>query len=151
VTRNDATIIIGSDHAGFKLKEFVKSELARRKIPFVDAGAHKLESGDDYPVYAARVAQAISSGGNSRGILLCGTGIGASIVANRYRGVRAALCTSAGMAKASREHNNANVLVLGGRITSKETAAAILGAWLSSAFEGGRHARRVEMIDKDEK
>ena len=141
------TIVIGSDHAGYKLKEFIKGELKRRKVPFEDVGAHAVDPEDDYPDWVGAVARKVSDGTFSRGIGICGAGIGASITANRFPRVRAALCTSAEIARLSRQHNDANMLVLGGRITSEEDAAAILEVWLTASFEGGRHQRRVEKLE----
>ena len=140
------TIVIGSDHAGFELKEHVKKQLARLGIAYHDVGTVDTQS-TDYPIWAGRVAKAVAGGKYRRGIAICGTGIGASIAANRFRGVRAALCTSVEMARLSRRHNNANVLVMGGRITAPDVASEILEAWLTTAFEGGRHVRRVCQLD----
>lgn len=141
-------IVIGSDHAGFKLKGHLKQELRRLGIECEDVGAAGLDPADDYPVYSAKVASAVSTGTYRRGIALCGSGIGASIVANRFRGVRAALCVTPEMAKMSRLHNDANVLVMGERITAPDVAARILKTWLDTPSEGGRHARRVEQIEE---
>jgi RpiB/LacA/LacB family sugar-phosphate isomerase len=141
-------IAISADHAGYELKEFLKTELTKRGVAFEDLGAHKLDPLDGYPVYASRLAVAVAAGTCERGITLCGTGIGASIAANRHRGVRAALCTSPEMAKMSRLHNNANVLVMGGRTTPKETAVQIMDAWLNTAFEGDRHVKRIQELDQ---
>jgi len=144
---NSEKIIIGSDHGGYELKEFIKSELDKKDIPFEDIGTNSSES-VDYPNYGAKVAQAVANGEYKRGILICGTGIGISITANRFKGVRAALCCSVEMARLSREHNNANILALGGRTTVPEDAAAILETWLTTPFEGGRHERRVGLMDE---
>ncbi len=140
------SIIIGSDHAGFQMKEFVKSELVKKDVTVKDMGTYNTDS-VDYPIFAARVAKAISNGEYERGILICGSGIGISMTANRFKGVRAALCITEEMAQLSRQHNNANVLVLGGRLISEDTASKILNAWLSTSFEGNRHERRVKLID----
>jgi len=134
-------IIIGSDHAGFALKEALKK--AFHGITDIGAGS---EESVDYPDFGARVARAVSSGEFDRGILICGSGIGMSIVANRFPGVRAALCTDTETARLSRMHNDANVLVLAGRRTDPETAVAITTVWLDTPFEGGRHARRLDKI-----
>jgi ribose 5-phosphate isomerase B len=139
-------IVIGSDHAGFAMKEHIKTELVRRGITFRDVGVFS-EERSDYPLFSAKVARAIASGEFERGVIICGTGIGASITANRFRNVRAALCVTEEMARMSRSHNNANVLVLGGRITSLEEASKILEIWLTTAFEGGRHTHRLQMIE----
>jgi len=146
--RFNKRLIIGSDHAGFAMKEYVKSELSRLDIAFEDVGVYN-EDKSDYPIYAAKVARAVSKGEYERGIAVCGSGIGASITANRFRKVRAALCITEEMARLSRLHNNANVLVLGGRITSQNEASKILNAWLSTDFEGGRHETRIRMIDEE--
>jgi len=145
--KNDR-IIIGSDHAGFDLKTFIKGELEKRGISVHDVGAQILDPQDDYPVYASAVARAISDGEFSRGIAICGAGIGTSIVANRFLHVRAALCVTPEMARLSRAHNNANILVLGQRITPFGQASEILRIWLDTEFEGGRHERRVNKIEE---
>ncbi len=146
--QSENRLIIGSDHAAFAMKEHVKSLLKERGMIVDDIGVYN-EDGSDYPLYAAKVARAVSSGQYARGVLLCGSGIGASITANRFRNVRAALCVTEEMAKLSRRHNDANILVLGGRITSMENAAKILDAWLTTGFEGGRHEKRIRMIDEE--
>jgi len=147
VPENGDVVLIGSDHGGYELKEFLKEELHKRGIPVEDVGAHGTDPQDDYPDFISAVAKKISNGTHGRGIGICGTGIGASIAANRYPRVRAALCTSTKMARLSREHNNSNVLILGGRITTKKDAAAMLDTWLTTEFQGGRHARRVDKLD----
>jgi ribose 5-phosphate isomerase B len=139
-------IIIGSDHAGFAMKEYIKSELARMNYTSEDIGVFN-EERSNYPLYSAKVARRVSSGEYDRGIIICGTGIGASITANRFRKVRAALCLTEEMGRLSRSHNDANILVLGGRITPFALASKILTAWLCTPFEGGRHQERIEMID----
>jgi ribose 5-phosphate isomerase B len=139
-------IVIGSDHAGFELKEYIKGVLDQLGIPHRDVGTDSTEP-VDYPLYAGRVARAVAKGEYPRGIAICGAGIGASITANRFRGVRAALCVTVEMAKLARGHNDANVLVMGGRITPQETAKEILRTWLNASFEGGRHTQRVRQLD----
>ncbi len=134
-------IIIGSDHAGFALKEALK----RVFDGMTDIGTDS-EGSVDYPDFGARVAHAISSGEFERGILICGSGVGMSIVANKFPGVRAALCTDTETARLSRMHNDANVLVLAGRRTDTDTAVAIVSVWLATPFEGERHARRLDKI-----
>jgi len=134
-------IVIGSDHAGFDLKEALKESFDG----MVDVGTYS-EDSVDYPDFAAKVAGAISSGEFERGILICGSGVGMSIVANKFSGVRAALCTDTGTARMSRMHNDANILVLAGRRTNAETAAAIVTVWLHTEFEGGRHTKRLDKI-----
>ncbi len=134
-------IIIGSDHAGFDLKEALKESFDG----MVDVGTYS-EDSVDYPDFAAKVARAVSSGEFDRGILICGSGVGMSIVANKFSGVRAALCTDIDTARMSRMHNDANILVLAGRRTDVKTAAAIVKVWLDTPFEGGRHKRRLDKI-----
>jgi len=148
VAESSEVIVIGSDHAGYEMKEFIKEELCKRGIAFDDVGAHTMDAQDDYPDFISRMARKVSEGTHRRGIGVCGSGIGASIAANRFLRVRAALCTSPQMARVAREHNDANVLILGGRISTKEEAAAMLDTWLTTGFEGGRHARRVEKLEK---
>jgi ribose 5-phosphate isomerase B len=139
-------VILGSDHAGFELKEKVKTTLERLGVPFEDVGTHSAES-VDYPDFAHRVAEAVAAGQYERGILVCGTGIGVSMAANRHPGVRAALACSEETARLSREHNDANVLALGGRTTAPALADRIVEVWLKTPFAGGRHARRVAEIE----
>lgn len=141
-------IILAGDHAGYEMKEHVKQYLTGKGIEVVDASAPQLDPADDYPVFGFKVAQAIAKGEFERGILMCGTGIGISIAANRYKGVRAALCTSAELARMSREHNNANVLVMGGRTTTKQAAEEMVDIWLKTPFSGERHARRLGLLDE---
>jgi ribose 5-phosphate isomerase B len=143
-------VVIGSDHAGWELKEAVRGYLQGRNVVVTDVSEPTLNPADDYPKYAFRVAKAVAAKTFDRGIVICGTGIGASIAANRVKGVRAALCLTEEMAILSRRHNNANVLVLGGRLTAPEKSFAIVDAWLATAFEGGRHEGRVQQLDKME-
>jgi ribose 5-phosphate isomerase B len=140
-------IVVGSDHAGFEMKEHVKKYLEEKGIEFEDVSAQQYDAQDDYTTYAFKVAEGVSKGNYERGILLCGTGIGASIAANRFRGIRAALCTSPEMARMSRLHNDSNVLVMGGRTTPADVVDKMIDAWLSSNFEGGRHQRRIQQMD----
>lgn len=138
-----APIAIASDHGGFDLKRALVEELAAAKVALLDLGTNSADS-VDYPDFANDLARAILSGKAERGVLLCGTGIGVSIAANRHKGIRAALCHDVTTARLAREHNNANVLVLGGRTTGFETARDCLKVFLSTSFDGGeRHARRV--------
>jgi len=141
------TIIIGSDHGGFELKEYIKKLLNDESIHIVDAGCFDTQS-VHYPQIAQTVAEQVSNGTYSRGILVCGTGIGMSIVANRFKNVRATLCHDHLTAVMSRQHNNSNILVLGGRVLGLETTKEILHTWLTTEFEGGRHAERLRMIDR---
>jgi len=138
-------IALGSDHAGYALKEKVKEYLEKLNIEVKDFGCYN-EDVVDYPDYAVKVAKSVVAGENELGILVCGSGIGISITANKIKGIRAALCCSEYMAKMARQHNNANVLAMGGRTTSPEEAEKIVAAFLNTVFEGGRHADRVEKI-----
>ncbi len=138
-------IIIGSDHAGFPLKEVVKQYLAEMGYAVTDAGTDS-PANVDYPDFGAAVAQRISAGEFDRGILVCGAGVGMSIVANKFPGVRAALCLDEETARMSRLHNDANILVLAGRRTEEETAKSIVRLWLNTEFEGGRHQKRLDKI-----
>lgn len=140
-------IAIASDHGGFELKEKVKEHLRERNVKFVDLGTNSTDS-VDYPVYGKACAEAVASGKAERGIVICGTGIGISIAANKVKGIRCGLCTSVEMAKLTRQHNNANMLAMGGRILETETAFAIVDAFLDTEFEGGRHKRRTDMLDE---
>jgi RpiB/LacA/LacB family sugar-phosphate isomerase len=138
-------VAMGADHAGVELKEELKSFLASLGYEVRDMGTHGAEP-VDYPDYAAAVARELASGKAQRGILMCGTGIGMSIVANRFPGVRAALCHDLRTAVMSRRHNDANCLVLGGRLLEKAMAKEIVKTWLHEPFDGGRHQVRLERI-----
>ncbi len=138
-------IAIGADHGGYQLKEHLTSVLEQRGLDVVDMGSNDTAI-SDYPVFAADVANAVSEGRVDQGILICSTGIGMSITANRFARVRAALCATPDMAVKARSHNNANLLAMGGTVVSRETAEAILDAWLKTDFEGGRHERRISQI-----
>ena len=140
-------IAIASDHAGFVLKEEVKSFLKRKKYTVKDLGSYSEES-VDYPDYAKKTARFVSSKKVSKGILICGSGIGMSIAANRFKGVRAAACESPYTAKMSRLHNDANILCLGARILPVKKALKLIEIWLSTKFEGGRHKRRIRKLDR---
>lgn len=139
-------IPIGADHAGYAMKERLKRELERLGYSPVDLGAQS-EEASDYPEFAHSVAQRVATGEARRGVLLCGSGIGMDIVANRYPGVRAALAWQPAIAELSRKHNDSNVLVLPSRFMSEQDAADALRVWLETDFEGGRHQRRVEKIE----
>ncbi len=141
-------IAIGSDHAGFELKESVKEHLKEKGIEVTDVGTHSKER-VDYPDYA-KVCERVRSGNADFGILICGTGLGMSIAANKCRGIRAALCLFPDMARLAREHNNANVLVMAGRLMGKELANWTVDAFLSAEFQGGRHERRVKKLEEIE-
>lgn len=138
-------IAIGADHAGFEYKERLKRLLTSMDIQFRDFGTQSAES-TDYPDYAHQVSVEVGSGKAEYGILVCGTGIGMSIVANKHSGVRASNVESVAAAKLAREHNNANVLAIGARLTTWDTAQEIVKIFLATRFEGGRHQRRVDKI-----
>ncbi len=139
-------IAIGADHAGFHLKEDLKGLLKEQNHLIMDAGTNGSDP-VDYPDFVKDVVENVLSGAADRGILICGSGIGMSIAANRYPGIRAALCLDPETARLSRAHNDSNVLVLAGRKTDVETARAIVNTWLSTGFEGGRHERRLKKIE----
>jgi len=139
-------IALASDHGGFKLKEQIKQHLEDRGIQVKDLGTHTEES-VDYPIFGEKCGHEVVSGVADLGIVVCGTGIGISIAANKVKGVRCGLCTSVEMAKLTKQHNNANILALGGRTTDPELAMEIVDTWLDTEFEGGRHQRRVDMLD----
>jgi ribose 5-phosphate isomerase B len=136
---------LGADHAGFPLKEDLKAWLITGGYDVVDFGTQSAES-VDYPDYAAAVGSAVTAGKADCGVLVCGTGIGMAIAANKLPGIRAAACSDAYTARMSREHNDANILALGARITGRDAAIEILETWLAATFAGGRHARRVDKI-----
>jgi len=142
--------ILGSDHAGYKLKEFVKNILLKMKFKIQDLGPYD-DDRVDYPDYAEKVALKVAKTKNSVGFLTCGTGIGISISANKIPGIRAALVNSPIDAKMAREHNDANILVVGGRPFNKNNVKKILNTWLKTKFGGGRHARRVNKIKRLDK
>jgi ribose 5-phosphate isomerase B len=140
-------ILIASDHAGFELKEQLERALGELGFDVQDLGTDSTES-TDYADYAHPLAQKVSGGEVQRGVLLCGTGLGMSYTANRYPHVRAAVAWNPEIAKLSREHNDSNVLVVPARFVTEAQAVAILRAWLDTPFEGGRHARRIDKIEK---
>ena len=139
-------IAIGSDHGGFNLKGTIIKHLEAQGHEVQDFGTYSTES-CDYPVYAKAVANSVAKGENEKGILVCGSGIGVSIVANKVKGVRAALCHESHSAMLSRLHNDANVLCLGERITGESLALNIVNVWLKSEYEGGRHQKRIDMME----
>ncbi|MBW2709814.1 MAG: ribose 5-phosphate isomerase B [Deltaproteobacteria bacterium] len=142
-------VIIGSDHGGFELKETCREFMeALSDCDVTDAGTFS-EDSMDYPLVAHKVAKAVSEGEFARGILICGTGIGMSVVANRHPGVRACLCHNLFTAKLSRVHNDANILVMGGRVIGKGIAIEMVELFLRTPFEGGRHERRLDQIETD--
>ena len=140
-----STIALGADHAGFQVKEAIKGWLIEHGYQVVDHGTHSTES-VDYPDYGAQVALAVADRKVERGVLVCGTGIGMTITANKVPGIRAALCSDLYTARMSREHNDANVLALGGRLMGPEMALDILRMWLATDFAGDRHRRRIDKI-----
>ena len=142
-------IALGCDHGGYELMQEVKKYLDEHGLGYKDYGTYSTES-CDYPVYSKRVARAIQSGECSRGVLICGTGLGITIAANRFEGIRAAVCTNEFMARMDREHNDANILGLGGRVIGVGTALSVLEAFLTTPFsEGDRHKRRIALIEED--
>jgi ribose 5-phosphate isomerase B len=138
-------VAIGSDHGGLDLKETVISVLKELNLEIEDKGTHDRNS-CDYPDFAQRVAEAVVSGACQHGVLICGTGIGMSMAANKVQGIRAALCNEIFSARMARNHNDANILCLGARVVGPGVAQEIVRAYFTSDFEGGRHARRVEKI-----
>lgn len=148
-TERSGSIWIGNDHGGYELKRKLLAYLDERGIPYEDLGS---DSGEivRYPHYAVRVAKAVSAGEAKRGILICSTGIGMSIIANKFERVRAALCTSTYMGRLTRAHNNSNILCLGGKITGEFEALDILEAWLTTDYDGGRHDISLGLISEAE-
>ncbi len=142
-------LAVASDHAGFELKERVKEHLASEGHEVEDFGCYSTES-CDYPDFAKKLCETILANACERGVLICGTGLGMSYTANRYKGIRAALCMNTRMAEMSRAHNDANVLVLGSRLIDFAAARDILRVWMETPFEGGRHLRRIRKIDGEE-
>ena len=140
-------IALGADHAGFELKEKIKAFLTEEGHEVLDLGCFSKES-VDYPIYGVKVARALLKGEAERGILVCGTGLGMSMVANRFPGIRAALCHEPFTARMSRLHNDANILVLGGRVIGDVLALEMVKVFLETPFEGGRHQRRINQIDE---
>ena len=143
--KTSGTVLIGNDHGGYELKRKILAFLDERGIAYEDFGS---DSGEivRYPHYAVRVAKAVSRGQANRGILICSTGIGMSIIANKFERVRAALCTSTYMGRLTRAHNDSNILCLGGKITGEFEALDILEAWLGTTYEGGRHDISLGLI-----
>lgn len=140
---------IGADHGGYELKKIIKEHLVKNDIEVIDYGTDS-DASVDYPDFGRAVAQAVVSEEVDRGIIICGTGIGISIAANKVKGVRAALCTDSYMAQMSMEHNNANVLALGARVLGEGLALDIVNTWINSKFQAGRHERRVNKISEIE-
>ena len=140
-------IALGADHAGYLLKETVKNFLTEKEIEFKDFGTFKMDS-CDYPEYAFKTGQAVLGGEADLGILICGTGIGMSIAANKMKGIRAAIALDEQSAQMSRLHNDANILCLGARILEEDAAVKVVETWLNTSFEGGRHQKRLNLITK---
>ena len=138
-------IYISSDHAGFKLKEVIKHYLSKKKMNFQDLGPNN-NNRVDYPYFAHKVARKVKTNKNNVGILICGSGMGMSIVANRHRNIRAAQCFNSKSAKLSRLHNDANIITLGSRLLSQKNALSCISVFLNTKFEGGRHAKRIRKI-----
>lgn len=143
-------IVIGGDHAGYSLKEAIKQYISEMGQEITDVGTYGSDD-VDYPDFGIRVSEKVSAGEFARGILFCGSGVGMAIVANKFPSVRAVLCLNEDTARMSRLHNDTNILVLAGRQTDIETAKAITDTWLKTAFEGGRHQRRLDKIRELEK
>ena len=140
-------IAIGCDHAGYPLKVAVEDKLLQEGHGIIDVGTESTEP-VDYPIYGKSVGNAVANGLADRGIVICGSGIGISIAANKVKGVRCALCTSVEMAEMSRRHNDANVLAMGARMIEQDLAFKIVDKWLETDFEGGKHLRRINMLDE---
>ena len=138
-------LAIGCDHGGFELKEAVRGYLEEHNITYEDFGAYSTDSVDYAPI-AAKAAQCVASGQADYGVLICSTGIGISIAANKVKGIRAALCTNEFCAEMTRRHNNANILCMGGKVVDKATALKLVDIFLHTEFEGGRHQRRIDQI-----
>lgn len=142
-------VAVGCDHGGFVLKDAVISTLEELGAQVVDMGTYSTES-VDYPVYGKKVADAVANGECDLGVVMCGTGIGISIAANKVKGIRAAVVTDEFMAEMTRRHNNANIIALGGRVIIPEKAKSLVKAWYTAEFEGGRHQKRIDMITQIE-
>lgn len=142
-------IALGADHGGFELKNIIKTFLEKKSYSVVDFGTNTIDS-VDYPVYAKLVGNAIVDNEADFGILVCGTGIGISIAANKIKGIRCALCTNTTMARLTREHNDSNILALGGRIVGDVLALEMVETFLNTKFEGGRHSKRIKLIESEE-
>ena len=138
-------IFLSSDHAGYSLKEFIKIHLDKKKIKYTDLGPYS-DSRVDYPEYAHKVAKKVRTNKNYIGILVCGSGMGMNIVANRHKNIRAAQCFNLKSTKLSRLHNDANIITLGSRLLSKNSALKYVSVFLSTKFEGGRHLKRIKKI-----
>ena len=138
-------LALGCDHGGYELMQEVKKHLENRGIAYHDFGCSSTES-VDYPIYGKKVAEAVARGEFEKGILICGTGIGISIAANKVKGIRACVCSEPYTAKLSRMHNNSNILAFGARVVGSELAKMIVDEWLGASFEGGRHQKRIDKV-----
>ncbi len=143
---SEKRIIIGCDHGGLNLKNKVVDHLKEIGYEVEDVGTYTPDS-VDYPIYAKKVAHAVADGKYEKGIIICGTGIGVSIVANKVKGIRASLCGDTFSAKATRQHNNSNILCMGERVIGAGLALDIVDTWLTTEYEGGRHQRRIDMME----
>ncbi len=142
-------IAIGNDHAALELKKVIKAYVEDMGHEVIDFGTHTADS-CDYPVYGEKVARAVAGGECELGILICGTGIGISLAANKVKGIRAAVCSESYSARLTRAHNNANIIAFGARVIGEDTAKDIVNAFINTPFEGGRHQRRIDMITEIE-
>ncbi len=142
-------IAIGNDHAALELKKVIKAYVEDMGHEVIDFGTHTADS-CDYPVYGEKVARAVAGGECDLGILICGTGIGISLAANKVKGIRAAVCSESYSARLTRAHNNANIIAFGARVIGEDTAKDIVNAFINTPFEGGRHQRRIDMITEIE-
>jgi ribose 5-phosphate isomerase B len=145
--KNKTPIIIGCDHAAYDLKEKIKKFITEKGVDVEDVGTQS-EDSVDYPDFGIKVASSVSDGKFKRGILICGTGIGMSMVANRFPHVRAALCSDLFSAAMSRRHNDSNILVMGGRVIGEALAQELVKVWMETPFDGGRHQKRIEKFDR---
>ena len=141
-------IALASDHAGFELKEAIKKHLVENNYDITDFGTNS-DASCDYPIFAKKAASAVASGVCEKGIVCCGTGIGVSITANKFKGIRCALCTDEYTAWMAKRHNNANMVAFGARVLDTDTVLKLVDVWLSTEFEQGRHQRRIDMIEED--
>ncbi len=146
--KNFKKVLIASDHAGFDLKKFLINELEKLQFQVLDLGCDSAVKSVDYPDFAQKLCKKITKRNQARGILICGSGIGISIAANRFKNIRAALCHNVKSAKLTRAHNDANVLCLGSRVVKNKSALSIAKAFFSTEFEGARHAARVAKLSK---
>lgn len=138
-------IAIGNDHVGLELKETIIEELVKREYEIVDCGTNSSDR-TNYPIFGEKVAKLVANNDVDLGIVICGTGIGISIAANKVKGIRAAVCSEPYSAKLSREHNDSNILAIGARVVGKEVAKMIVNEWLDAEYEGGRHQERIDLI-----